>query len=192
VDEKASPAMPTTLLTSSLTSVPPAPSQAHADAAPTKSGSNVPRAAGPPTPPLPDCPPRLALHRQPRAIAALAVAALLLLALAGALDGQRAAQRLAESPQPLASLGAPLRSHTWDLAFWAAQRTGGSELWRDAVARCKRRPAAAFPNCTTVRLASWWRPQAAPPPPALLAGGEAQPAPITPVATTSAAPGVRR
>jgi hypothetical protein len=121
----------------------------------------------------------------------LAAAALLALLGGGALSSQLAARRLAESGQPLASLAAPLRSRAWDLSFWITQRAAGSDLWRRAAARCRSRAGAAYPNCTTVRLASWWAPQApalpfalllAPPPPLAEPVTESRPASPTPVA----------
>ena len=121
----------------------------------------------------------------------LAVAALLALLGGGALSSQLAARRLAESGQPLASLAAPLRSRAWDLSFWITQRAAGSDLWRRAAARCRNRAGAAYPNCTTVRLASWWAPQApalpfalllAPPPSLAEPVTEPRPASPAPVA----------
>jgi hypothetical protein len=70
---------------------------------------------------------------------------------------------------PLVSLGGGARSGRWDLAFWVAQHAAGSGLWRRALAACGERDGAAYPNCATVRLASWWGP-APPPPPAGTAG----------------------
>jgi hypothetical protein len=81
--------------------------------------------------------------------AALAVVGCVVIAVLGG------GRRLAEGADPLAALRAPVRSERWGLAYWTAQHTGGTALWRSAVAECARRADAAAPNCVTVRLASW-------------------------------------
>jgi hypothetical protein len=77
----------------------------------------------------------------------------------------------AEGADPLASLGDGAPSARWDLGFWVARHTAGDELWRRALAACGERDGAAFPNCATVRLASWWGPALPPPPLAVELGG---------------------
>ena len=104
----------------------------------------------------------------PAAAGAVALAALVL---AGLLGCRPAAERLADGRDPLAALGSPAESRLWDLAFWVEQQGTGSELWRRGFAFCRRHPGAAYPNCRTVRIASWWTgpaPAAAPARPAAL------------------------
>jgi hypothetical protein len=117
---------------------------------------------------LPDLPPA-----QPTipAAAALAVAAALLAlaALAGlaapASDrgdhtgrADHADHNGADQADPLDSLAAPVASQTWDLAFWSTHQTARTPLWHAALAYCLDKREAAFPACTDVRLATWWRP----------------------------------
>jgi hypothetical protein len=121
-------------------------------------------------------------------------AALLALLAAGALAGRALPGRLTERHGPLASLAAAAPSRLWDLSFWAGQEAGGTALWRGAVAACRGRRAAAYPNCTSVRLASWWGPAAPPAPMALLlapvapAGPAAPATPATPATPASPVP----
>jgi hypothetical protein len=93
-----------------------------------------------------------------------ALAALLALAALGGFSAHaneqadRAGRRGADQAAPLASLAAPAGSYTWDLAFWSTHQTARTPLWRAALAFCIDKREAAFPACTAVRLASWWRP----------------------------------
>jgi hypothetical protein len=96
------------------------------------------------------------------------MAVLLALLAAALLARQAAPRRLAESPDPLASLAASAPSRLWDLGFWSGQQAGGTALWRGALLACRGRRGKAYPNCTSVRLASWWGPAAPPPPIGLL------------------------
>jgi hypothetical protein len=96
------------------------------------------------------------------------LAAVLALLAAALLARQAVPRRLAESSDPLASLAAGAPSRLWDLAFWSGQQAGGTALWRGALLACRGRRGGAYPNCTSVRLASWWGPAAAAPPIALL------------------------
>ena len=96
------------------------------------------------------------------------MAALLALLAAALLARQAVPHRLAERPDPLASLATGAPSRLWDLAFWGGQQAGGTALWRNALLACRGRRGAEYPNCTSVRLASWWGPAAPPAPIALL------------------------
>jgi hypothetical protein len=75
------------------------------------------------------------------------------------------------------------------------REAGGTGLWRRALRICRDRGAGAFPNCTTVRLASWWGPGAAAPPVALLLAAPVPPAPpialLPPPVTPAPSPGNR-
>jgi hypothetical protein len=115
------------------------------------------------------------------------VAALLALLAAAALAGQALPRRPAESADPLASLAAGAPSRLWGLCFWSGQEAGGTALWRGALLACRWRRAASYPNCTSVRLASWWGPAAAAPMALLLA-----PAPIAAAAAAGAPEGGAR
>ena len=118
--------------------------------------------------PAPTLPHPLGRFRLPRPVRLAAVLALLALLAAGLLARQAVPRRLAESSDPLASLAAGAPSRSWDLAFWSGQQAGGTALWRGALLACRGRRGGAYPNCTSVRLASWWGPAAAAPPIALL------------------------
>jgi hypothetical protein len=128
--------------------------------------------------------------RLPRPVRLAAVVALLAAAL---LARQAVPRRLAECSDPLASLAACAPSRLWDLAFWSGQQAGGTALWRGALVACRGRRGGAYPNCTSVRLASWWGPAAAAPPIALLlAPAPAPPAAAAPPAAPAVVPEGRR
>jgi hypothetical protein len=92
----------------------------------------------------------------------------------------RADRRRADGGDPVAALASPVRSRTWDLAFWAGEHAAGTAVWRRALRACRSisEPSATSatsamsadsPGCTAVRLASWWGPTPLPPPVWLLA-----------------------
>jgi hypothetical protein len=143
--------------------------------------------------PAPTLPHPLRRLRLPRPVRLAALLALLALLAAGLLARQAVPRRLAESSDPLSSLAAGAPSHLWDLAFWGGQQAGGTVLWRGALLACRDRRGGAYPNCTSVRLASWWGPAAPPPPIALLlAPVPAAPAAVAPPAALAVVPEGRR
>jgi hypothetical protein len=139
-------------------------------------------------------PPETDLPGPPAAAFAVVAALLALAALAG-LAAHAANRRLADRADPLASLAAPVASRTWDLAFWTTHQTARTPLWQAALAYCLDRGEAAFPSCTAVRLATWWRPAAAPAAttvPATTTAPAAQATPTAPAAPAAmAAPETR-
>ena len=139
--------------------------------------------------PVPTLPHPLRRFRLQRPVRLAAVLALLASLAAGLLARQAVPRRLAESSDPLASLAAGAPSRLWDLAFWTGQQAGGTALWRGALLACRGRRGGAYPNCTSVRLASWWGPAAAAPPIALLlAPAAAAPAAVAPPAAPAVVP----
>jgi hypothetical protein len=152
----------------------------------------------------PDCPaplprpPRARAHglRRHRGLPATARALPLLAGLLGllalfALACRPAAASIANGHDPFAALASPVPSEVWDLPFWVREQATGSALWRRSFAFCRGRSESAYPNCHTVRLASWWGtpPPLPPPPPPLagLLGGEPRRTP-PPAATPPARP----
>ena len=106
-----------------------------------------------PAPSAPSAP-----HAGPAAAARALVAALLALAALAGLAAHAADRRTADRTEPLASLAAPVASRTWGLAFWTTHQVARTPLWSAALAYCLDRGETSFPGCTTVRLATWWRP----------------------------------
>jgi hypothetical protein len=82
----------------------------------------------------------------------LATAVVAAAALAGACTPSAAAT--GNSREPLATLAAPSLSQLFDLTFWVREENAGTALWRQALAYCRRHPR--LPNCSTVRIATWW------------------------------------
>lgn len=109
----------------------------------------------------------------------------------GVLACRPAAATVANGRDPFAALAAPVQSEIWDLPFWVREQATGSALWRRSFAFCRGRAESAYPNCHTVRLASWWGspPPLPPPAPPLagLLGGEPRRA-APPAATAPARP----
>jgi hypothetical protein len=111
-----------------------------------------------PAPSAPSAP-----HAGSAAAARALVAAVLALAALAGLAARAADRRFADRAEPLQSLAAQVPSRTWDLAFWSTHQVARTPLWFAAIAYCLDRGEAAFPGCTAVRLASWWRSAASAP-----------------------------
>jgi hypothetical protein len=97
------------------------------------------------------------------------IVTLLLAATGAALIAHAAERSPGADDDPLATLGALVPSRNWGLAFWVGERKAATPLWRRALARCATAHKGALPNCTTVKLATWWGPAVPPAPMEMLA-----------------------
>lgn len=86
----------------------------------------------------------------------LALAFAVLAAAAFACRREPTAQDLAEGPDPLGSLVAPVTSSRYNLPFWVREERAQSRLWATASAACLGKPESLFPNCGFLRIASYW------------------------------------
>lgn len=59
-------------------------------------------------------------------------------------------EELANGDDPIASLGATVRSHRYGEQYWKEQRDSHTEPWQRALAYCEPAEHASYPNCEVV------------------------------------------